>query len=675
MTHVNPASTRPPCRRSVRAEAAPRRAEQAAPRRRAVAAFVAWAFASLLTGAGATGPAAALVAASCLMAPPRAASAQQAAEPRVTAQVDRLAVYLGDAVTLRIIIENARDTPPPALPEIDGVTARFISTVDNSSSFVSIVNGRRTERRTEQFVHQYTLTPSRPGEFTIPALRVEARGTPLVTEPITVRVEEPAAAPADILDLSVEDDTLFVNQTTGLELVWLIADANAVRQFDARASALPEGVEAVITQHPQARRYPGRYPRVELFGTEGNAEVQQVERDGKTYTALVIKASITPTRAGDVDLGPMTIVFDSDTGRGGVRRFAVRSKPVPVRVVDPPAEGRPANFTGLVGTFAVRAEASAAEVSVGDPIELRVTIAGAEPLRGVTDGPNLAAQPDIAQSFRLSPEGWRFDPSGRVGERVFVTTVRATTDALAQIPAIELPFLDPKTGRYRVAKSDPIPLTVRPVNAVTLEDAVAAGGGPPPAAYFGAGPGGASGPVPLTPTRAGLWTIARGPAVLAGERADSAAFPGPLAFFWALAPPLLAGAGLAAWHLARRSSARRSATALRRSLAALRANGSAPAVRELFAGVRGVPIAAITAADCRETLRNAATPALRAALERALAVLESAEAAAYSTTPGDTHAVRAHTPTVSAADLRTIAQALRRADAQTDAHPLPGTLA
>ena len=76
--------------------------------------------------------------------------------------------------------------------------------------------------------------------------------------------------------------------------------------------------------------------------------------------------------------------FDDPFGDSGfgfgrqavVENFVVPSDRTTIEVLDVPAAGRPANFSGLIGDFKITAEAAPDEVAVGDPITLRVDISG-----------------------------------------------------------------------------------------------------------------------------------------------------------------------------------------------------------------------------------------------------------------------------------------------------------
>jgi hypothetical protein len=160
---------------------------------------------------------------------------------------------------------------------------------------------------------------------------------------------------------------------------------------------------------------------------------------------------------------------DDFFGRRGVYQKAVApSNPLTLTVRDLPKAERPAGFNGLIGRYAIQAMAKPTTVHVGDPITLHIHVFGPEYL-GNVELPPLSEQHPLASEFRIPKDR----APGEIcnGVKVFTQTIRATHENVTQIPPIELPYFDPDEGRYFVARSDAIPLTVSPTRVVTAQDA------------------------------------------------------------------------------------------------------------------------------------------------------------------------------------------------------------
>ena len=132
-----------------------------------------------------------------------------------------------------------------------------------------------------------------------------------------------------------------------------------------------------------------------------------------------------------------------------------------------PEEGKPANFAGWVGRYQMETSASPTEVSVGDPITLTLSVSGSEYLDKV-DLPALSKDATIDRDFKVPEEMAAGVVRGTVKE--FTQTLRPKTSEVRAVPAIKLPFFNPESGRYEIAESRPIPLTVKTARILTSAD-------------------------------------------------------------------------------------------------------------------------------------------------------------------------------------------------------------
>lgn len=521
-------------------------------------------------------------------------AAAQSDRITATASFSQTTCFLGDQVVFQIAVENADTVSPPDLSSIAGVEFEYRGASNESSTFVSIVNGRRHEEVTKRQVMRWVATPSAAGTLTVPPLLVKADSSVVVeTGRASVRVLEPERASGDLLRVTPEATEVYVNQTVGVTVQWLLtAD---VSDYSFRGSARDEGL-AVRAKGPAAQGRARQY-EVDVFGTKTPARLTYALLDGERVRALEFDLLVTPTRAGSLDLGPFKVSYDEVISRRSTKRMLATAEPVTFEVREVPAQGRPDNFTGLLGTHAIESAASPTVVNVGDPITLEVAIFGPEPMAGVRDGPDLAAIPAFARGFRFASEGWTMQPARKAGERRFTTTIRAADSEVTEIPAILLPFFDLESGEYRVARSEPIPLNVRAVREITAADAVVSTG--PAAVSRGT----------LTGTGPGLWAIERGPAVLArGAGPSGLDWRDPLVATGLVAPPAVfaAVAVVLAWRSRRvDETVRRRRRALASAKSALRREGAAQAVRVYLADAFGATPAAITGADGRRLLAEA----------------------------------------------------------------------
>ncbi len=135
----------------------------------------------------------------------------------------------------------------------------------------------------------------------------------------------------------------------------------------------------------------------------------------------------------------------------------VASPPHTFTVMPLPKEGKPENFTGAIGNFALSVSANPVELALGDPITLRMTVSG-------------QGNFDRVQAPTLSLEkGWKtYTPSSELfkdthpgkGKKVFEQALVLKDPALHAIPSILFSYFDPDTAEYKTLSADPIPLSI-----------------------------------------------------------------------------------------------------------------------------------------------------------------------------------------------------------------------
>jgi hypothetical protein len=501
--------------------------------------------------------------------------------------------YLGSPVRYVIVLQNLAEAEPPDIA-LDWAGVSYQGAGQYSSSSVRTVNGRAVRETVTQVQLQYTLTPERAGSFVVPAQTVMVGGQRYETNPVRLTVLEPEQAEGGSLTITLDDDEVWVGEPVRARIVWALPDVDGdVSNFEFTGPA-PEGA-AIEPRGSDVVRDRRRARELALWGKRAIGSVGTANIDGRPRTALTLEVDLLPDRSGDVLIDDLAVVFDvSSRFRGGTRRLMQTADPVTLRVRELPDEGRPDGFTGLVGRFGILSSAAPSAVNVGDPIDLFVTVTGTEPMRGVRTGPELIAQPGW-EAFRMSPDGWRFEPGGSFGERVFKTIVRAGTEDVNEIPPVELAYFDPDAGTYRVARSDPIPLDVTAVREVTAADALVSGT---------AGP--ASGVVarePLERAGAGIWANDLGPTVLAADAFSLAgAIRAPAFAALLVVPPgiWIGVTGWRAWRSGRDPGRSRRARARTCALRMVRRNGVGDGVRTYVADRFGMAPGAVTAADCRD---------------------------------------------------------------------------
>lgn len=215
---------------------------------------------------------------------------------------------------------------------------------------------------------------------------------------------------------------------------------------------------------------------------------------GETFARFELVHHLVTRRAGTFSLRPASLEFawaarfveDFLGERRPADREDVRcdSRGVNVEVLALPTEGRPADFSGLVGRIAVQAELQAPPtVRVGDTVQMTLTVTGDGDLRPFR-APTLADLPGFwVRGVREQTEPGRHQAIYELAAR------QSGTHAL---PPLAVPFFAPDSAAYEVAASTPIGIAVAP--AADGSHSLDAGGGD--TATRSSGTGASTPPIP-----------------------------------------------------------------------------------------------------------------------------------------------------------------------------------
>lgn len=568
---------------------------------------------------------------------------------KVSAQVSSERAFVGDPIDLEIVVDGSTDAQPPDLSGIDGFTAEYLGDENRSMTSMSMVNGRRSQNQTIEYVFKYALTPTRAGSLQVPPITVQVEGKPHTSQPVWIDVRAPQPSEDFILKVESAKTKLYVGEPATLTITWYISSACNGGRF---AGPDPAGEYDLASPPDPRASHPGadarRFIDFTFLGNPAVGERGEGHLHGRTFQTLKFSQVLIPRKAGTVRFGPINLAFDQVVGqsrdifdrRPTSTRVVIASDPLDLEVSELPSTGRPADFSGLVGNFSVRASASPTSASVGDPINLTVRIRGPEPMLGV-EAPDLASQSGFGEAFKLATEGWTEVQPPPPGERAFSTTIRAKDDGVTEVPVIALPYFDPDSGEYRRAESAPIPLSIRVTTEVTAADAIVAPRD---------GASGSPGPqlpglerLPLGNGPAGLIEGDRGAALLAVQDPDAIEWARSPVGMAAVAAPVLCFVAASAWGPARRVLATPGRRALAKAEWAIRrgaasgrpAEAVGAAVRTYVGQTMGRAPEAMTSRDCAAlTLEHA--PGSAAAI---VALLEDCDGASYGGRPLDSKAV------------------------------------
>ena len=373
-----------------------------------------------------------------------------AAKVSVTLELDRREATLADAVQLKIHMSGARSSDAP--PTIDGL-ASFHVTRGGSASRVEIINGQYHSGVDFTFY----LQAKEEGVFKVGPAGVEVDGKIYRSNVATLKVTAPGTAQA------TENPPVFLTATLGSQKAYVEEQVPFTLKLHLRVNVsdvsleLPEAGELTFRQLEKPKEY-------------------QTVVDGTSYRVLEVSYGVMPLKAGRFRIPParmgMTVYTNQDRRPRGLfddpffggalrtgRPLTVSSDPVFLEVQSFPEKNKPADFSGLVGQFAIEEDLSGSEIHVGDSVTLTVRLKGEGNVNRLPDVkmPALAHLKTYADEpvFETSPGA-----NGPIGSKTMKWALVPEQAGEYALPPFAINYFDPKKATYQTAKTKALVLNV-----------------------------------------------------------------------------------------------------------------------------------------------------------------------------------------------------------------------
>jgi len=392
----------------------------------------------------------------------------------VRAYLDRNDVAVGQVFGVNVELTGAqRFDQNPELPNLSAFASYLGS---GTSTSMTIVNGATTLSVTTRYQYQATSE----GTFEIPSITVRGDGKTLHTDPLTLRVSKntgpstsggPGPRTADSSSTLAPED-LFITAEASKRRVYenepVIVEYRLYTRVDVRSYG--------VTRLPGTTGF-----WVEDFDLPQRPTVEQVIRDGQKYaTALLRKVALFPTGPGTRTIEPLAIeaqvhvrrtsrdpfgdLFDNGALFGDVRTTRVTSRPIEIEVLPLPANGRPDDFTGLVGDLDLTTRLDRDSVAANEAVTFKVRVSGTGNLKAVAP-PELEFPPTVEAFPPEVSDEFHTTSRGVTGTRTYEYVLIPRAPGTLKVPGIDMGYYDAAEGKYSVASAGPLDLVVtgRPV--------------------------------------------------------------------------------------------------------------------------------------------------------------------------------------------------------------------
>lgn len=175
--------------------------------------------------------------------------------------------------------------------------------------------------------------------------------------------------------------------------------------------------------------------------------------------AIVSKRALFPTETGRLEVKPFRArVASLSTSVGRSKDLTSRAIPLVVKPLPP---GAPPGFDPTyVGSFEVKSSVDRNEIDASESLTLTVEVSGVGAIRR-TQPPRLAFPGFTFRAPRDTQDTVDTSSGSVRGERIYRYWTTPEQGGALTIPAVQVPFFDPRTGKYEVARSRPIEITVK----------------------------------------------------------------------------------------------------------------------------------------------------------------------------------------------------------------------
>lgn len=372
-------------------------------------------------------------------------------------------VVMGEQFRLTYVINaEGKDLRVQEMPDFEVLMGPSQST----SYSTSWVNGKSSSETTVSYT--YILMPKKEGTFTIAPATIKVKDATYTSNGLSIKVLPPdksgktTAERVQSASTTISDDDFFVRMIVSKHDVY--EQEGFLVTFKLYA-ARPCGINGV------------KFPEFEGFMAQeidlpNKQWVQDRYKDRNYFTVDLRQVVLYPQRTGDLTIGKGTYdavirvstpqkarsIFDDffDSYREVNKQLV--SSPATIHVKPLPS-GKPASFSGAVGSYSMTARISANQVKANDAVTVNVQITGNGNIK-------MAKNPEVTfpNDFEI------YDP--KVDTQTKTTTAGVsgtkTIEYMAipryagdfEIPSVEFSYFDTKSASYKTLKSDAFQLHV-----------------------------------------------------------------------------------------------------------------------------------------------------------------------------------------------------------------------
>ena len=421
------------------------------------------------------------------------AAPQVFAATEVTATVDRDSLNPDDTLTFSVTVKTGDEVTVgnPVMPQLtDFDVINQWTKQEARASFVTTSNGPQFQT-VRSLIYNFMLQPKHQGTLHIGAVEVDVDGHKFNTKPISIKVapgaggSRPRAQQQQQGGIQMppgfdeEDDDVFSQllkrqapPAVGSRTLPVNTDEAFFVQADVDKTEAYVGEQITASWYLYTRGNIRdldtlKYPSLKGFWKEDieiatNLNFTSEIVNGVPYRkALLASFALFPIKEGVSTIDPYqakcTVVpMDAFGGMGQAFTFTKASAAIKVNVKPLPVDGRPASFTGAVGTFEVTARVEDKNIVENQPFTLKIRFEGQGNAKLIEPPPFSA--PDGLEVYDQQNDSKFFRTGTSYKDFSILLIPRHEGDFT--IPGMSTSIFDPKTRTYVNKTTEPIHIVV-----------------------------------------------------------------------------------------------------------------------------------------------------------------------------------------------------------------------
>jgi hypothetical protein len=375
----------------------------------------------------------------------------------VSVSIDRNKIAPGDTAVISVKVSGADDISPESVPKVDGCSIRYTGV---TIAFESI-NGRSWSGKKLQFA----ITPKREGTFAIPPIKLNIDGKIYETKTVTVesskKYQGRSSSPFGFGRMPFNFDP-FADEDSGEDVTLKgIIDLPKRSMYVGEALAVRYSVSLSSETELKFRGF----EKQPVFDGFIKKEFKRDEALGKKYNFM--QYVLVPQAPGNYPIGEGIAVFAG----GGSNDNRAEFKKEMITVRELPAAGKPAHFSGNVGSFQLEGELNDIKCAAFDEQRLTVRIKGSGNFYGLKRPEFESVSDGLKVLYDDGEDSLAFEGGTVKGEKNILITIIPEREGVFHTGDLTFNYFDPSIGSYQLRTLKGISLTAGGMRASEAQKA------------------------------------------------------------------------------------------------------------------------------------------------------------------------------------------------------------